>query len=235
MQERTRLARVAGLLYLAEAVTGVFDLIYVPGKLVVGGDAAATAARILAAEPLFRTAMLVELISNVAFLFATLALYQLLREVHRTAAVLMVILVAVQIPLVLLDEVAQAAALILLHAHSYLSVFDQAQREALAMLALDANSEATISSELFWGLWLLPLGWLVFRSGFLPRLLGIWLAVNGLVYIAMCVIGLLLPQQIGLANRIAFPFLMGEPAFILWLLAFGAKAKATANPASAPA
>ena len=224
-------ARFAGLLYLIITVSGVFSLMVVPAKLFVRGDAGATAGRILASETLYRVYILNGIVSVTVFLFLALALYRLLEEVDRRKAAVMVILVLVQVPMAFVDALSQLATLVLLHGADYLTVFDKAQREALARLLLDLNQEGTAAAELFWGLWLFPLGVLVYRSRFLPRILGAWLILNGAAYVAVSVTGLLLPQYSDLANKIAFPVLMGEVAFTLWLLIRGANPKALAAPA----
>jgi hypothetical protein len=105
----------------------------------------------------------------------------------------------------------------------FLDVFDKPQRDALAMLFLKLHHQQVLIAEILWGLWLFPLGALVFRSGFLPRFLGLWLFVNGAAYLATSLTGLLLPQHLGLVADITFPALLGEIALILWLVIMGAK------------
>ena len=83
-------------------------------------------------------------------------------------------------------------------------------------------------SEMFWGLWLLPLGSLVYRSGFLPRFLGVWLFINGLAYVALSLTGILLPQQSKVLFTMATPVLFGEAALMLWLLIVGARVQPAA-------
>lgn len=233
MNERRKSARFAGLLYLVIVLTGFFTVMYVPGKLIVRGDAVATANRILASESLFRLSMVIGLVSTVAFLFLALALYRLLKEVNPQQACTHGDTGSDPGSAVLVDELNQTAALVLIRGADFLSVFDKPQREALAMLFLDFNNKGTSASELFWGLWLFPLGLLVFRSGYLPRTLGVWLIINCFAYVAISVTGLLLPQHLEIANKIAFPALLGELAFMLWLLIVGAKPKPTAESASA--
>ena len=236
MNSTKRTARVAGLLYLLMGITGFFSLMYVPGKLIVRGNAAATAANILASESLFRLGVASNLIAAAIFIFLALALYRLLKGVNRQHASLMVILVLVQIPLAFLNELNHLAALLLVRGADFLSVFDKPQRDALAMLFLNLNGQGSIVSQIFWGLWLLPFGVLVFRSGFLPRILGVWLMINGFAYLAMSFSGLLLPQYYEAVFRIASPFLLGEVAMMLWLLIMGAKPQpldAAAPPSAA--
>jgi hypothetical protein len=223
---------LAGFLYLLLTVAGIFTLIVVPGRTIVPGDAAATAARILGSESLYRTGIAVAILNSVLFLLLAAALYRLLVEVHASLAKLMVMLVLVQVPLAIGDAMNQLAALLLLKGEPYLAVFDAAQRNSLAMLFLRINGQGTIASELFWGLWLVPLAILVYRSGFLPRFLGIYLAINAFAYVVVYAVGVLWPQHLALANRYSFPALLGELVFTLWLLVMGAKPRHLA-PASA--
>jgi hypothetical protein len=111
------------------------------------------------------------------------------------------------------------------HGADFLSVFEKPQRDALAMLFLRMHGQEIAAAEILWGLWLFPLAILVYRSGFLPRFLGVWLAINGFAYLALSFTGLLLPQYEDVVSRIAFPALQGELAFMLWLLVMGAKEK----------
>jgi hypothetical protein len=225
MTQLQKNARIAGFFYLLMAVTGPFVLIYVPGKLFVTGDAAATAANILANQFLFRAYIVVGLFSELFFISTVLALYRLLKEVDRQLATLMVILVLVQAPLAFLGVANQIATLSFVRGSDLLAVFDKPQRDALATLLINIDSQGLPVSELFWGLWLLPLAILVHRSGFLPRFLGVWLFLNGIAYVATSFTHLLLPEQVQIVTTITFPILLGEVVFLLWLLIVGAKQK----------
>jgi hypothetical protein len=226
MTPTKRDARVAGLLYLLMVVTGVFDIMVVPSRLFVRGNPAATASNILAHESLFRLDIVVGIVSVLAFVFTVLALYHLLQGVNRRLAAIMVVLVLIQVPQAFLSELTHLAALAFLRGPDYLAVFDKPQREALAMLSLHLNSQASIVSQTFWGVWLFPLAWLVWRSAFIPRVLGGWLVVNGLAYLANSFTGLLAPQYVSVVSPITLPCLMGEVAFTLWLLVVGVKWRA---------
>jgi hypothetical protein len=235
MTPTNREARVVGLLYLVMTITGVFNLMYVPGKLIVRGDAAATASNILAHESLVRADLVVGLVGSVIFLFVALALYRLLEGVSRPMAATMAILVLVQVPQSFVSELNHLAALALVRGGEFLSVFDKPQREALAMLFLRIDSQGTLVSQAFWGLWLFPLGLLVWRSGFLPRFLGGWLLLNGVAYLANSFSGLLWPAYAELVSKLTFPILFGEVAFMVWLLAIGVRRKIPVEPAPASA
>jgi len=216
-------ARVAGAVYLVLALTGLFTLMYVPEKLIVRGDATATAANTLAHETFFRVGIVGDLFGSIIFIFVGMALYRLLSGVNKTWAQTMLALVLVSAAVGFLNELNNIAALILFRGADFLSVFDKAQRDALGMLFIRLHSHGNFTNELFWGLWLFPFGLLVFRSGFLPRFLGVWLMINCFGYLALSVTALLFPPYYDRAFRIATPVLLGEVAIILWLLIKGAK------------
>ncbi len=212
-------ARVAGFLYLLLIFSAPVRLIYIPSTLFVRGDATATANNIVAHETLFRLGIVADLFSGTLIIFIALALYRLFRGVDQGLAVLMVILggvlpAALDFFIVLND----AAALILARGPEFLSAFTKPQRDALAMLFLRLHDQEVLAAQIFWGLWLLPLAMLVYKSRFLPRFLAVWLTINGIVYLVTSVTGLLLPNRTIMPANVMFPALLGEPAFVLWLL-----------------
>ncbi len=235
MEPLQKNARIAGFLYLLVVLAGPFVLLYVPGKLYVAGDAAATVARILEHEALYRAHIVVGLVSQLAFLATVFALYFLLRGVHRGLAGAMVLLILLVAPLAFLAVANELATLTFARGAGFLAVFDEPQRAALVTLLLQFDRQGVYVSELFWGLWLLPLGLLVFRSGFLPRFLGVWLFANGLAYVAMSFTGLLAPEHHDALLRVATPVLFGEVALMLWLLLVGARARPRRGAAPPPA
>ena len=221
---RDREARVAGVLYFVSIIVGFFALKYIPDKLIHTGDPLATAHSIVANEFLFRLAIVGDLVGGVIWLFVVLALYQLLKDVDRMQAVLMVILGAVmQVPLYFVNVLNYVAALLLVSGTSFLSSFSEAQRDAMAMLFLKLHHYELLASLVFGGLWLFPFGVLVFKSQFLPRLLGAWLLVNGFGWLAVSITGFLAPQYGDNVDTITRPMLFGEPAIVLWLLIMGAR------------
>jgi hypothetical protein len=232
MHPTKKAARIAGAIYLSMAVTAPFSLIYIPRTLIVRGDATATASKILAHETLFRLGIVADLITAVIFILLVMALYRLLSGVNKTHASLMVALVLVSVAVGFMNVLNNIAALTLFHGADFLAVFDKPQRDAMAMLFLGLHRQGLIIDEIFWGLWLFPFGLLVIRSGFLPRILGVWLIVNCFAYLALSFTGLMLPQHLEMAFRIAFPVLFGEMAITLWLLIMGAKVKPLAAAAS---
>jgi hypothetical protein len=218
--------RFAGLLYALASIDGFFAMGYVPGKLIVHGNAAATANNISAHETLFRLGIAGELLGQAAFIFVALALYDLLRGVNRRQASLMVLLIVVSIPIAFLNEVNSIAALVLVRGAEFLSIFEKPQREALAMLFLNLHHHGFVVAEIFWGLWLFPLGLLVYRSRFLPRFLGVWLALAGFAWVLLSLTGILLPQYQSQVDTYVQPAFFGEIVLMLWLLIKGAKPRA---------
>jgi hypothetical protein len=215
--------RSAGLLYILASIVGFFALGYVPGELIVHGDAVATAKNISAHETLYRLGIAGELIGQAAFVFVALALYDLLKGVHRRHASLMVTLIVVSIPIAFLNELNSFAALVLVRGADFVSVFEKPQRDALAMLFLNLHGRGFVVVEIFWGLWLFPLGLLVHSSRFLPRFLGVWLALAGAAWVILSLTGILLPQYADKVDTYSQPAVFGEIAFMLWLAIKGAK------------
>ena len=221
--------RFAGLLYVLTSIVGFFAMGYVPSKLIVHGNAAATASNIAASETLFRLGIAAVLIGQAAFIFVVLALYDLLKGVSRRHASLMVILIVVSIPIALVNELNSIAALVLVRGES---VFEKPQRDALAMLFLNLHHHGFVVAEIFWGLWLFPLGLLVYRSRFLPRFLGVWLALAGIAWVILSLTGILLPQYQNKVDTYSQPAFIGEIVFMLWLAIKGAQPPALDATAS---
>src|SRR5258708_1568178 len=218
--------RFAGLLYVLMSIPGVFALIYVPTKLIVHGNATATASNIAAHETLFRLGIVCILMCQAGFIFVALALYELLKEVSQRQAVLMVTLIVVAIPIAFLNELNAIAALVLVRGADFLSIFEKPQRDALAMLFLNLHGYGFDVAGIFWGLWLFPLGLLVYRSGFIPRVMGVLLILNGFTYPANSLTSLLAPQYEHIVSRWMTPLSFGELVFMFWLLIMGAMPKA---------
>jgi len=223
MNSTKKAARIAGLLYLVNGVTGFFGIIYVPSKLIISGNVAATANYILASETLFRFGIASELICAVEFIFLLWVLYRLLAGVSKTYASLMVFWGLAFVPVMCMNVLNEIAALMLLRGADFLSVLGQPQRESLAMLFLELHRYGYIVGWIF-GPWLFFLGVLVFKSGFLPRILGVLLIAACFGYLADSLTPLLLPSYAHVVDRfVSIPLTLGEPAIILWLLIMGAK------------
>src|SRR6058998_2973632 len=226
MHPLKKAARIAGAIYLSMVITAPFSLIYVPEKLIVRGNAAGTAENILAHETMFRLSIFGDLIGQVIFICLAIALYRLLSGVNKTWAGLMVAFVLVSAAVGFLDTLNNIAALVLFRGADFLSVFDKAQLNALGYLFIRLHSQGIFMNELFWGLWLFPFGLLIFRSGFLPRFLGIWLMIACLAWIALSITAQFFPTHYSAAFAWLQPAFFAEMAIMLWLLIRGANVKA---------
>jgi hypothetical protein len=208
---------MAGALYLAGSIFGVFGILYGP-SLVVSGDAAATARHIVASASFFRLSIVSALLCQILFILVALVLYQLLKVVSQTMAALMAILMLLSIPIAMLNELNNIAVLFLLGGASSLNVFTAAQLHALVPLFLQLHAIGLDIGFLVGTLWFFPLGYLVFTSGFLPRILAILLMINGLAYLIDSFAALLLPNLN--LNLVMFTGWI-EVVFALWLVIFG--------------
>jgi len=224
MTSLSRNARVAGLLYILASAVGLVRLLYIPSALIVHGDAAATANNVAAHASLFRWGIVSSLVAATLWLFVPLALYRLLKGVDQELAGLMVILGSfMQVPLFFVNTATDAAVLLFARGGDSLSVFDKPQRDAFAMLFLNLHHHLDLAGLIFGGLWLLPLGVLVYRSRFLPRFLGAWLMVGCFGWLAFSFAGFLFPESGDRVFTIIQPITLGEVATMLWLVIMGAK------------
>jgi Domain of unknown function (DUF4386) len=221
--------RFVGLLYVLVSIPGAFALVYVPRKLIVKGNATSTASNLAASETLFRAGIACNLLSEILFIWVALALYDLLKGVNQRQASVMLGLLVVSIPITLLNELNAIAALVLVRGAHSLSVFGQPQRDALAMLFLNLHDHGLGVAEIFWGLWLFPLGLLVYRSGMFPRILGVLLVLRCFAYVVESFTFFVLPSYGDMVHRWMRPLRFGELLFMFWLLIVGAKPKPFAH------
>ena len=236
--------RVVGYWYLLLVLLGPLRLIYIPNKLFVQGDAAATASNIAAHEWLFRFGMLSDLLGAVVLIFLVLAFYRLFKGVDRQLAVLLVIVGGVMPALInFVNVVSDAGALMVARGGGggaggaggadFLSVFDRPQRDALVMLFLRLHHHQIVAAEILWGLWLFPMGALTYKSRFLPRFIGVWLIINGVAYVVLSFTGLFLPDYQDKVFIFSQPALFGELAIMLWLVIKGANPPAVEQSTAA--
>jgi hypothetical protein len=211
-------ARLAGLLYLLTVPLGVFNFMYLPSNLIVLGDAVATAQKIVSFEFLFRLGIVSALFGAIIPIFYVLILYKLLKPVSKDISVLMVVLALAGLPIAILNELTQLGVLQLLSGADYLTVFTTGQSQALAYFFVRLHSYGINLAFIFSGLWLFPLGYLVFKSNFLPKILGVLLIIGGFGYLVDVFSSFLFPNStlsIGLITGLS------EILFILWLLVKG--------------
>ena len=226
--EIRRAARIAGFLYLLVVITAPFGLVYVPGAIIVRGDATATANHIRASEWILRLGIASELVHQIIGIFVVLALFRLFRRVSEMLAWQVVILGAlVSVPIVFLNVLNEIAALLLVSGGGFLSVFDQRQLDALAYLFLRLHSQGIFIAAIFWGLWLFPFGLLVMRSRFIPSVLGALLIVAGCAYLVSSFTTLIVPQYAQRVDQVALAFEICELPIVFWLVIWGARPRLT--------
>ena len=211
-------ARVAGFLYLLLLPLGIFGILYVPSTLIVPGDAAATATKIMASEALFRLSIVTALLVQIINIFVVLFLYKLLKPINKDMALLMALFILLGVPIAMLSELTHFAVLVLLSRMETLSVFTADQLQALASFFLDLHEYGVSIASIFWGLWLFPMGYLVFKSGFLPRIIGILLMIGCFGYVIDFLLMALLPNREVTVSQFTF---IGELLLPLWLLIKG--------------
>lgn len=218
MSVRTQ-GRIAGLVYLGVVITGIFTLAYAPGKLIVEGDPGATAAAMAENIGLFRAANVAALAMCAFFLALPFALARFLSPYGKTAARLMILFVAASIPFSLL-AVAQHFEL------ARLVASDAAAAEAVD-LRHAAYGEWMGVASIFWGLWLAPLGWLILKSGAIPRIIGVFLVLGCIEYLAEYFGPLMSDLYTGslLQEMLSWTSSIGEIGTCLWLLVMGAREK----------
>lgn len=217
-------ARIAGALYLVVVLTGLFALMYVPSTLIVWTDAQATFNNIVASETLFRLGIYAGILCYTAFLLLPLVLYKLLQHVNKTHAVAMVALALVSVPISLFNLTHKFAVLTLINKPDFFSAADLPKQ---VLLQLEYYNNGIEVAAVFWGLWLFPFGYLVFKSGILPKILGILLMVGCFGYLINFTGSFLFPgyDALGISGYISIPSGLGEIGTCLWLLIAGVKTK----------
>ncbi len=221
MSSQKRKARVAGVLYLLMAVTVSFGL-SIPSGFLIRGDAAATADKIVASQLFYRFCVLSDLAAQILYVFLVLVLYQLFEGVNKRQAALMVALVLVQVPMAFANMLCGIAPLVLSNGAAYWSAFDKHQLDALTMGFLTLRGYGIDAVTAFWGLWLLPFGLLVFRSGFIPRIFGVFLIIGCFADLIISVTSILFPAYGSIVHKLMV-LGVGELLIILWLLIKGTR------------
>ena len=213
-------AKIAGVVYLICSVLVIFNDIFVRGKLIVYGDAATTVNNIMANESLFRMGLVGHLLFLTFWLLLPLALYKLLKPVNNIQAVLMVLFGLVMVPIMFVSDVNQFAALLLLSGADYLTVFETGQLHAQVMFFLDLSNAGWLVAQIFWGLWLLPFGYLVYKSGYITKILGVLLMIGCFGYLIDFFTLILFPDfDVAIGGFMG----IGELLAVFWLLFFAGK------------
>ncbi len=215
-------ARLGGLLYLIIIVAGIFGELFVRGKLVVMGDAAATANNIMAAESLWRIGITGDLVMHICDVFLMVIFYVLLKPVNKNLALLVVFFNLVTTAVLVAFKIKLLDALFLLGSPEYLKAFEPEQLQALAYVAIKADAYGFGIGLLYFGFECLVLGYLIFRSGYFPKTIGILMQIAGFCYLTNSFALLLAPKLAAMITpAILIPCFIGELSFCLWLLIKG--------------
>ena len=214
-------ARSAGLLYLIVIVAGVFAEIFVRGGLVVSGDAAATAHNIMTHELLYRSGFAAELIACVCNIPLALIFYELFKVVNRRITLLVVFFSLVGTAIECAELLDHFAPLVFLGSGGYLSAIPTGQLQVQAYLSLKLFEMGFAIALVFFGWFCILLGWLIFRSGFLPRLIGVLLAIQGVCYLINSFTDFLAPAYAPLVFNLLAISALGEISLCLWMLIMG--------------
>jgi len=231
MNTNKNTARAAGLSYLVVVITGMFSLAYVPQRLIDWNDSSATFNNIAIKHSLFRLGIYSSIICYVAFTFLPLFLYKLLRTVNESQARAMVILALLSVPLSFNNLQHKYAALTLTGKASFLQNISVEELQGRLMFSLHQYNDGILLATVFWGLWLFPFGLLVYRSGFMPKYLGVLLMLGCVGYLTNFTGNTLLENysQFGIGKYMSMLPAIAEIGTCLWLLIYSLKEKKNGN------
>ncbi len=231
MTSPKRLARIAGLLYLIVGIFSGFAYGYVLPKVYAPGDAATTAANVLANSGLVRLGGVADLVQATVMIFLAMTLSLLLKHVNKNAARTMVVLAAIAATIMCLNDVFQFASLLVTTDASYVAAFGAAGSNTLVLLLLDIHHYGFLIAEIFFGLWLVPMGYLAYKSGMFPKALGVALNVAAVCYL-VDMLALFLVPDFGqkIAGFLAIPPTIAECWMVAYLLVKGVKVSAQSAP-----
>lgn len=220
-------ARTAGFIYLIVVITGMFSLAYIPKKLIDWNNSMVTFNNITASPSLFRLGIYSSILCYVAFTFLPLFLYRLLRTVNESHARAMVILALLSVPLSFNNLQHKYAALTLIGKESFLQNISAENLQSQLMFSLHMYNDGILLATVFWGLWLFPLGLLVYRSGFIPKFLGVLLMFGCLGYLINFTGNTLFENysNIGIGKYMGLLPAVAEIGTCFWLLIFGIQTK----------
>lgn len=226
--ELKKKARLSGFLFFLWIVTGFYGMFFVSPKVLVSGDFITSAENILKYETLFRSGIYSALITNTIWILLVWSFYYLFRTVNERYSKLLVASVLVQVPIAFVQAGLSIAAIATLKGE-IMSSFELVQRQDLAISFLKINDYCVSALVLFYGLWLFPLAILVYKSEFIPRFLGVWLTINGAVYVLLSFANIVLPEYRGNIFTYGMPAMFGELVLMLWLLIKGIRVKSPAK------
>lgn len=228
MRSRKSTARLIGALYMMQGFPAALSLTFFPKRFLVLGNAAATAANIESARSIYRLWALADVVAGVLAIWMAIALYQLFKDVHRGWAGFVVGALFVMVPMSFAITIIQLGPLVILNGSSSWAAFDRAQLESLAYGFLMLREQAVGGISAYWGIWLIPVAVLVYRSGFLPRFLGILVGLAAFAYTLSAMVFFIAPASYRTVFWAAAPiYAAGEVTFILYLLIKGVRTEVT--------
>ena len=227
MEPSGKTARLAGFLYLLVVVLNIITIEYIPSKIFIWKDPAATVRNIINLEMIFKWGIVISVFAHLCFISLPLVLYKLFKPVNKNVALVMVLLVLISIPVSYILLIKQLDILSLLNGPEYSKLLSASQIQAQVMFLIDSYYNGFQLSQIFWGLWLFPFGFLVFKSGFLPKILGIFLMLGCIGYLFDTIGSMLISNYHDLfkTRLIILPASIGEIGICLWLLIIGIKRK----------
>ncbi len=223
MKSINKTARIAGVLYLILVIFGILNLLYIPSKLIVWDDATQTLQNIIDSEMLFKLGVVCGVITFLSFIALVLVLYKLLYKVNKNHAIFMAVFALVSVPISFVNILSKFSVLTLIKNTGLVDGGVELENEVMYQLHMYDNGVEL--SQIFWGLWLLPFGYLVFKSGFLPKILGIFLMLGCFGYLVTFFGNFLYPDfyKTTFATIVGLPASIGELGICLWLIIMGAR------------
>lgn len=215
-------ARIAGFLYFLQIPLGVFGILYVPNALIVKNNLSATISKILANEFLFRLSIVSSILCALITVATAYYIFKVLRLVHATYAKIIVVMTLLVAPITILNEINHIAILLIAKSPEYQKAFSASQVEAMISFLLDLHQHGIYIIDIFFGLWLLPMGYLVIKSGYIPKIIGYLLIVTCVSYLIDFSTSLLFPNFGIILSEYTW---LGEVLMVFWLLIKGVKQK----------
>ena len=228
MMTNKKTARIAGLFYLIIAITSIVSLMYIPSKLIVWNDAILTFENIQTHLLLFKIGILSDIILYLSFTFLAITLYHLLNKVNKTIALIMMVLVLISVAITFTNLINKFDVISLINHTGFLQNHTDGQLHHQLMQLLQSHQNGMTIIQIFWGIWLLPFGYLVFKSQFLPQILGLLLILGCFCYITDFLGNFIFPidyKETIIPKLTGIPPALGEIGMLLWLLIIGVKKK----------
>lgn len=218
--ENRKNARIAGILYFLQIPLGVFGIIYMPKILLVDGNIKMTILNILSNEFIFRLSIYCSILCSIITFITSIYISKLLKFVNENLAKLIVIFTMIMIPITLLNELNYIGILFILKSKDIISAFHVFQIESIIILLLKLHEFGLHIVGIFFGLWLLPIGYLIIRSNFIPKFIGCLLLLTCFGYLIDFTTSLLFPNIGFLISEYTW---LGEVLMVLWLIMYGFK------------